>query len=101
MVSPKNECVDKTIPKELLQHYRQICISILPPNVVTEIKQKEGSETEPEHLIWMLTEIQENLTMSSTKRHRWLGYIQGILVSKGVIDVKQEREYTRGMFNGN
>lgn len=48
----------------------------------------------------MLQQISEDLTMSETKRHRWLGYIQGILVMKGVFTVEEEREYTRPLFNG-
>ena len=101
MVSLKTNCIDKTIPLELIEHYIRLCSSLLPPNFVLEIKQKEGDEKSPEHLIWMLTQIRDNETMSSTKRHRWLGYIQGILVSKEAINVQEEREYTRNMFNGN
>lgn len=97
-VLPKNE--DKTIPCELLDKYEKDCISLLPPNSVLSIEQKSGDETNPVHLIWMLQQIKDNPEMSQTKRHRWLGYIQGVLVMKGVFSVEEEREYTRPIFNG-
>ena len=91
---------DKTIPCELLEKYKKDCISLLPPNSVLSIEQKPGDETNPIHLIWMLQQIKDNTEMSQTKRHRWLGYIQGVLVMKGVFSVEEEREYTRPIFNG-
>ena len=97
-VLPKNE--DKTIPCELLDKYKKDCISLLPPNSVLSVEQKPGDETNPVHLIWMLQQIKDNSEMSQTKRHRWLGYIQGVLVMKGVFNVEEEREYTRPIFNG-
>ena len=48
----------------------------------------------------MLQQIKDDSEMSQTKRHRWLGYIQGVLVMKGVFSVEEEREYTRPIFNG-
>ena len=30
--------------------------------------------------------------------HRWLGFIQGILIARGVTTVQQERDYGRPMF---
>ena len=97
----KQVSIDKTIPIELLNRYRYKCIQLLPPNAILEIKQEVGNETSPQHLIWMLQQIQSDDSMSSTKRHRWLGYIQGILVSKQSFSVQDEREYTRDIFNGN
>ena len=91
---------NKTIPCELLDKYKKDCISLLPPNSVLSIEQKPGDETNPIHLIWMLQQIKDNTEMSQTKRHRWLGYIQGVLVMKGVFSVEEEREYTRPIFNG-
>ena len=56
--------------------------------------------TSAPHLLWMLNELQTSSTMSLTKKHRWLGYIQGILVSNGWITVQEERDLTRDIFNG-
>jgi hypothetical protein len=33
------------------------------------------------------------------KMCRWLGFVQGILAVKGIIDVDAEREYTRPLFH--
>ena len=98
-VLPKS--ADKTIPTELIEKYVKDCISLLPPNAIQGIEQKPGDETNPIHLLWMLQQITEDETMSQTKRHRWLGYIQGVLVMKGVFTVTEERDYTRPIFNGN
>ncbi|CAH7391354.1 conserved hypothetical protein [Vibrio chagasii] len=51
------------------------------------------------HLAWMLTEIAKN-EMSPTKANRWLGYVQGVMVGDGLLDVNQERERTRPIFKG-
>lgn len=52
------------------------------------------------HLIWMLEELASNEEQSDTKKHRWLGYIQGILIANGLTTVADEREFTRKIFNG-
>lgn len=65
--------------------------------------QPQNNPGEPEshqHLAWMLTELVQNTTMSETKKHRWLGYIQGCMVKDSLLDVKTERDATRPIFNG-
>lgn len=52
------------------------------------------------HLAWMLTELQTNDTQSLTKKHRWLGCVQGIMIAQGMITVNDERDATRNIFNG-
>lgn len=91
---------DKMISKELLDKYKKDCTDLLPPNAIVKIEQIEGGETSPQHLLWMLDQIASDDTMSITKKHRWLGYIQGVLVMKGAFSVKEERDYTRSIFNG-
>lgn len=54
---------------------------------------KEDDETSPEHLNWMLNEL-HTLTPDD-KANRWLGFVQGILIAKGVTSVGIEREVTR------
>lgn len=51
------------------------------------------------HLAWMLTELSKT-TMSETKKHRWLGYIQGVMAMKSHIVVNEERDATRDVFKG-
>lgn len=53
-----------------------------------------------DHLIWMLNEILHNDNMSFSKKHRWLGYVQGIMISNDIISVEDERNETRGLFLG-
>jgi hypothetical protein len=57
-------------------------------------------KTSDKHLVWMLNEIKNNITQSETKKHRWLGYVQGIMVAKGYLSVDSERDLTRNVFNG-
>lgn len=72
---------------------RYIALLNAEPKEDPENPMREG------HLTWMLQELQLR-RMEQTKKHRWLGYIQGIMVSKGLISVQEEREATREMFNG-
>ncbi len=52
------------------------------------------------HLLWMLNEVETSMTMSVTKKHRWLGFIQGIMTAQGWITGQEERDLTRDIFNG-
>lgn len=67
---------------------------------VLEIKPLEGDETNDIHLLWMLHELLLNKEQSITKKHRWLGYVQGVMIAKKYITVLQERELTRNILNG-
>lgn len=55
--------------------------------------------TDDSHLAWMLTELSRD-DMTETKKHRWLGYIQGCMTMKGYLVVNEERNATRPIFNG-
>lgn len=67
---------------------------------VLEIKPLEGDETNDIHLLWMLHELLLNKEQSITKKHRWLGYVQGVMIAKKYMTVLQERELTRNILNG-
>ena len=60
--------------------------------------------TENDHLAWMLLVIankeEAELEHSDEKMNRWLGYVQGVMVMKGLLDVDKERNRTRSIFNG-
>lgn len=88
------------IDKTLLERYRSMCLMGLDPIPVTELKPLVGREGTPLHLLWMLKELEENSEMSSTKKHRWLGFIQGCLFLQGHFSIDEERKLTRGIFNG-
>ena len=57
---------------------------------------------ELEHLLWMISEIEDvSNHMSLTKRHRWLGYVQTVLIFVyGYSDVETERYATRDILKG-
>ena len=61
----------------------------------------EGDELNPIHLLWMLKEIELNQEQSLTKKHRWLGFVQGVIITKGWTTVLNERDATRDAFDGN
>lgn len=52
------------------------------------------------HLRGMITQLRYDTGQSLTKKHRWLGYIQGVMCAHGLIDVDTERDWTRGLFRG-
>lgn len=70
------------------------------PVLGVEPKNNEDDPLSAEHLAWMLMELVQNPTMSESKKHRWLGYVQGCMVSQNLITVKEERNATRPIFNG-
>lgn len=51
------------------------------------------------NLLFLLNVIKQE-HMDSVEANRLLGFIQGILVCKGLLDVEQERNRTRKIFNG-
>lgn len=63
-----------------------------------------GDPTHPEHLLWMCQYCQRQVRddgqgMSVDKYSRWLGFIQGCLISQGWTTVEDERNITRPWFN--
>jgi hypothetical protein len=54
--------------------------------------------TDEEHLCWMLNQIRSHQHEDETKYHRWLGFIQGVLIMKGYTTVEAERDFTRSYF---
>lgn len=36
-----------------------------------------------------------NLDDDNSKVNRWLGYVQGTLIAKGITDIQKERDFTR------
>lgn len=63
-------------------------------------KRNEDFPTSTQHLLWMLKQIVDGNLSSDTKSHRWLGYVQGVLVSRSLLSVSEERDRTRDIFNG-
>ena len=51
-------------------------------------------EEKRNHLISMLQQIKKWNELSP-KTHRWFGYVQGIMCSRNILNVKEERDITR------
>lgn len=52
------------------------------------------------HLLDMIELLAGNDAMSLTRKHRWLGFIQGVMICRGLLTVLEERNATRNIFNG-
>lgn len=52
--------------------------------------------TEPAHLRWMLREMSG--FRDAGKVGRWLGFVQGLLIERGLTTVQVERDFTRPYF---
>lgn len=70
-------------------------------NMIEEftILQQPVPGTDQRHLRWMLHEMLEG-KITGTKAHRWLAFIQGVLIMKGYTTVTAERNFTRPYFTG-
>lgn len=78
----------------IIDRYKQIIDKNLDDDLETDPYRKLS------HLKWMLDEIVGNNTQSITKKHRWLGFVQGVLIAKKLTTVDRERDFTRDLFNG-
>lgn len=77
--------------------------SIKPDNCAVDGKDP----TSLPHILWMLNHLEKNIKpdigtgFSVDKFSRWLGFCQGILISKKLTTVEIERNITREWFNAN
>ena len=53
-----------------------------------------GRMTDQDHLLWMLEQI-DNGSVTGEKAHRWVGYIQGVVVLCRLTEVKDMRTLNR------
>ncbi|AUZ95395.1 hypothetical protein FDI40_gp636 [Agrobacterium phage Atu_ph07] len=66
---------------------------------------ENGDPTCLNHLLWMCKELEKKIVpytgtgFSVDKFSRWVGFIQGILIAKGLTTVQAERDITRPWFN--
>ena len=89
------------IAPEILDRYRNLIKNnIKDTNLVISVEPQFNDELNDLHLLWMLNEIETNKEQTVTKKHRWLGYVQGILISKNYTTVADERNATRDLFDG-
>ena len=81
--------------KEIINILSKRYIDILQKN--KEIGTEKYSSS---HLINMLNTLNENVEKwSIDKTNRWLGFIQGVMTVYGLLDVDEERDFTRPLFH--
>lgn len=82
------------IPYEILKRYDQLL-----ENKGWAVKCEPVPGTQPWHLRWMLSKILNGeLYGEDEKAHRWLGFIQGVIIMRGWATVQEERDFTRSFF---
>lgn len=65
---------------------------------------EDGDPTSLSHILWMCRELKTKIRphtgngFSVDKFSRWLGFIQGILIIRGLTTVQAERDITRSWF---
>lgn len=79
------------IPIEIINRYDNILKSL-----GYKVEEKSNPGTSGEHLRWMLGKLNEH--ENPFKAHRWLGFIQGVMIREGWVTVTSERNFTRGKF---
>lgn len=78
----------------LFDRYANV-IAATPPDAI-----EEDPRTSLENLAWMCrTGIAEIDTLPEDKLSRWLGFVQGCMVMRGLIDVEVERDVSRPLFH--
>lgn len=70
-------------------------INILQPIENIDIHLDKVSN---KNLLWMANKISTG-DMLTDKASRWLGYIQGVMATKGYISVDQERDFSRPLYH--
>lgn len=87
--SPESPMYNQRIWHEIINRL----IWLLPDDVGLEESEDKTCLT---HLHWML--VNALYMTDAGKRNRWLGYVQGIMAMRGLLDVNEERERTRPLF---
>lgn len=90
--------IAKLLP--IVVRYQQILFDKIEDDENFRYVPDDEDQTSDKHLLWMLYQIKFNVDQSLTKKHRWLGFIQGIMTSRGYINVNEERNLTRDILNG-
>jgi hypothetical protein len=81
--------------KEIINILSKRYIKILQKN-----KEIGTGKYSSSHLIKMLNTLNSNVEeWPVDKTNRWLGFIQGTMTVYGILDVDEEREFTRPLFH--
>jgi len=58
-----------------------------------------GEGTSVHHLRWMMQEVMGNASVwPIDKLNRWIGFAQGVMAMRGLLNVDEERNLTRPIF---
>lgn len=105
------QCVKKLIRenipvKRLKMDYRPVYVATVDvaKGLIPQIQKMPPDfayedDDSPEHLLWMVKEIETNPDWPIDKASRWLGYIQGVLRVHRVLSTEIERNRTRSVFH--
>lgn len=68
------------------------------------LRSSEDVENPPpktgfDNLEFLLTRILEDEALPEDKINRWIGFVQGVMAARGVLDVDFERTRTRSIFH--
>ncbi|MDW9531930.1 hypothetical protein RWE87_13570 [Sinorhizobium meliloti] len=83
---------ERSIHEDILRRYDQ---KLIDGGADTRCEPVPG--THPHHLRWMLQQLY-NGNVTGEKAHRWLGFIQGVMIVGGWLTVQVERDFTRPYF---
>lgn len=86
------------------EYYADFIRNIEHTKPVNHTEIDNGDTTSLEHLLWMCEYCKnqvrdDGLGMNVAKYSRWLGFIQGCLISQGHTTVDAERDRTRPWFS--
>ena len=90
----------KTGTIKAFERYEKILIdAAFSPQCNDELPMSGG------HLLWMCQHCLDNISDDISdddlfKYSRWLGYVQGIMATKNLLTVREERDITRPWFRG-
>jgi hypothetical protein len=70
---------------------------VLESNSMVDLPAPDG--TSNAHLAWMCNVLLEQPNWPDDKFSRWLGFIQGVMASRGYISVNDERDFSRPLFH--
>jgi len=59
---------------------------------MAEIDSVDDDDCKLPHLQWMCNQVADGKDWSVTKMHRWIGYVQGVLVTRKYSTVQTERD---------
>lgn len=86
--------------REALQKTVDGLLSQIPPDPPNNLFFRFPDKCSYSNCRWMMEQCQKGIdTLPVDKISRWIGFVQGVLASRNVIDVNAERDRTRPFFH--